>query len=260
MQALFAETASKSPLAAADARTKFAVTALTAGLALAASGAAAQGILFLATLLYALNLRRPKLLVLLYAALAAMMLLALGCALILDPFIPALSGLSAKAIGIPFLRGASMMNVVVPLALTSRVEDLLATLERVRLPFAVFLPTAVMLRFIPTFANDVRQVWETLRIRGWPMSPAMLLLHPALSARLLLFPILFRALKSSESLGIAAELKGIGSAERTILPSPHSLTSVDARILAAAALASLFVVLAELHLSALFPSAAALMP
>ena len=89
---------------------------------------------------------------------------------------------------------------------------------------------------------------------------AMLFLHPALSARLLLFPILFRALKSSESLGIAAELKGIGSAERTILPSPHSLTSVDARILAAAALSSLFVVLTELHLGALFPSDAALMP
>ena len=62
-----------------------------------------------------------------------------------------------------------MMNVVMVLALTTRVEDLLGTLERLHLPFVVFLPAVVMLRFIPTFTNDIRQVWETLRIRGWPM-------------------------------------------------------------------------------------------
>ena len=261
MRALFAEKSLKSVLAGADARTKFGVAALTAVLALAASSAAAQLALFFATLLYALLLKRPKLLALLYAALVAMTALALGCALVLDEFIPALSGLSVKALGIPFLRGASMMNVVLPLALTSRVEDLLDTLERLRLPFAVFLPTAVMLRFIPTFAADVRQVWETLKIRGWPMSPAMLFLRPALSARLLLIPILFRALKSSETLGIAAELKGVGSAERTAPASARALTTIDARVIAAAAIACALVAAAEIFLPHLFMTdGAALMP
>ena len=172
---------------------------------------------------------------------------------------PGLSGLSVKALGIPFLRGASMMNVVMVLAMTTRVEDLLSTLERLRLPFAIFLPAAVMLRFIPTFANDIRQVWETLRIRGWPMGPKMLTLHPFLSVRLLLVPILFRALKSSESLGIASELKGLGTAERTVMPDLRTLTSLDARVLAAAAMTTLLVIFAEVFLRDAFMAGATVM-
>ena len=124
-----------------------------------------------------------------------------------------------------------MMNVVMALALTTRVEDLLLTLERMKLPFCIFLPTAVMLRFIPTFANDIKQVWETLRIKGWPLGPAMLTLHPILSARLILAPILFRALKSSETLGVAAELKGMGARKRTIRSDGVRLCSADWRVL-----------------------------
>ena len=110
---------------------------------------------------------------------------------------------------------------------------------------ALFLPTAVMLRFIPTFTNDIRQIWETLRIRGWAMGPEMLTLHPLLSARLLLVPILFRALKSSETLGIASELKGLGTGERTVMPQGRTLTSLDARVVAAAVTTTILVVLAE---------------
>ena len=149
--------------------------------------------------------------------------------------------------------------VVMALALTTRVEDLLSTLERLRLPYAVFLPAAVMLRFIPTFADDIRQVWETLRIRGWPMGPKMFTRHPLLSARLLLIPVLFRALKSSESLGIAAELKGLGTAERTVPASFRTLTSLDARILAGAVTTTLCVTLAEVFLHDLFMAGAVVM-
>lgn len=260
MRALFADTAlEKSLMRHLDARTKLGITALTAVLAVCSGGIVGQGVLFLMTLIYALLLKRPALLALLYALMGVMMLMALGCALLLEQFMPGLSGLSVKALGIPFLRGASMMNVVMVLAMTTRVEDLLSTLERLRLPFAIFLPAAVMLRFIPTFANDIRQVWETLRIRGWPMGPKMLTLHPFLSVRLLLVPILFRALKSSESLGIASELKGLGTAERTVMPELRTLTSLDARALAAAAMTTLLVIFAEVFLRDAFMAGATVM-
>lgn len=257
MRALFADTAhEKSLMRHLDARTKLGITALTAVLAVCSGGIVGQGVLFLMTLIYALLLKRPALLALLYALMGVM---ALGCALLLEQFMPGLSGLSVKALGIPFLRGASMMNVVMVLAMTTRVEDLLSTLERLRLPFAIFLPAAVMLRFIPTFANDIRQVWETLRIRGWPIGPKMLTLHPFLSVRLLLVPILFRALKSSESLGIASELKGLGTAERTVMPDLRTLTSLDARALAAAAMTTLLVIFAEVFLRDAFMAGATVM-
>ena len=199
-----------------DARTKLAVTLATALLTVACSGLVSQIILFAATLVYALLIKRPKLLAVLYLLMAIMMAVAAGCGLAIEHWFPGFGGLSIKSLVIPFLRGLSMMNAVMVLALTTRVEDLLATLERMHLPFCLFLPSAVMLRFIPTFAEDIRQVWETLKIKGWPLGPAMLTLQPLLSARLILAPILFRALKSSETLGVASEVKGLGAAKRTM--------------------------------------------
>ena len=234
MRALFAKGAAQSSvLRALDVRTKIAVVAAAAVCTVAASGLPAQLVLFAASLVYALLLKRPGLLAVLYIAMIAMMALAAFFVWLLEPLLPGLGGINTSALVVPFLRGLTMMHVVAVLALTTRVEELLATLERMRLPFCIFLPTAVMLRFIPTFSEDIRQVWETLRIKGWPMGPVMLTVRPVLSARLLLAPILFRALKSSETLGVAAELKGMGSRARTLRSDARALTSLDARVISA---------------------------
>lgn len=253
MPGLFAKnTKSTSILQTLDARTKLIITALTAVLVLVSGGVVGQGILFLVTLCYALLLKRPALLGLLYLMLLAMLMVATACAALLESWVAGLGALSIKALGIPFLRGASMMNVVMVLALTTRIEDLLSTLERLRIPFIIFLPAAVMLRFIPTFTHDIRQVWETLKIRGWPMGVAMLTFHPLLSARLLLVPILFRALKSSETLGIASELKGLGSVDRTALPTIGTFKRMDYAVLALSVATLMAVVLAEIYLKNAF--------
>lgn len=256
MRALFAKGAAASSLLRfLDVRTKIVVIAATAVATLAASGLAAQLVLFAATLVYALFLKRAKLLAVLYALMAVMMAIAVGCAWGLQTWLPQMGELNIHALAIPFLRGLSMMNAVIVLAMTTRVEDLLSTLERMRLPFCIFLPTAVMLRFVPTFANDIKQVWETLRIKGWPLGPVMFTRHPILSARLILAPILFRALKSSETLGVAAELKGMGSRERTVLVDAKTMTSLDARVYSVLLLTLLFVAAAEVLLAELWMTA-----
>ena len=256
MRALFAKGAAASSLLRfLDVRTKIVVIAATAVATLAASGLAAQLVLFAATLVYALFLKRAKLLAVLYALMAVMMAIAVGCAWGLQTWLPQMGELNIHALAIPFLRGLSMMNAVIVLAMTTRVEDLLSTLERMRLPFCIFLPTAVMLRFVPTFANDIKQVWETLRIKGWPLGPVMFTRHPILSARLILAPILFRALKSSETLGVAAELKGMGSRERTVLVDAKTMTSLDARVYSVLLLTLLFVAAAEVLLADLWMTA-----
>ncbi len=247
MRALFADK-TKSVLTEIDAGTKLLVTVATAVAALAASGLVGQLVLFAATLVYVLLLRRPVLLGVLYAAMAVMMGFAFLCALGLAQLVPSMGGLSVKSLVIPFLRGLSMMNVVMALALSSRVEDLMATLERMHLPFCLFLPSVVMIRFIPTFTNDIRQIWETLKIRGWPMGPWMLTASPFLSARLLFVPVLFRALKSSETLGIAAELKGLGSARRTVMPRTKAFSRVDMSVWVLTGLTIAAIVLAEIFL------------
>ena len=56
-------------------------------------------------------------------------------------------------------------------------------------------------------------LYTSLRIRGWRMTPWNAFRHPVLLIRLVFTPLLFRSLKTSEELGIAAELKGLGYGE-----------------------------------------------
>ena len=112
---------------------------------------------------------------------------------------------------IPFLRTTVMINTVLALALSSRVQTLLTSLKSLRLPIWLYVPSAVMIRFIPSFIKDVRQIHETMRIRGYNLNPIFILAHPRLSVRLMAAPIIFRALRSADDLGVAAELKGVGA-------------------------------------------------
>ena len=184
---------------------------------------------------------------------AGMTVLAIGFAALVDMVFPGMGGSKTNGLVIPFMRGISMMNVVMVLALTTRVDDLLNTLESWHCPFWIFFPISVMLRFIPTFFHDIEQVWETLRIRGWPMGFRMLLLHPLLSIRLFLVPVLFRALKTSESLGVSAELKGVGVGYHSPDSRTARLGPVDRWALGALAATALLVVLGEATLGSYLP-------
>jgi energy-coupling factor transport system permease protein len=114
-----------------------------------------------------------------------------------------------RGILLPFMRGLVMLNVVLPLALTCRVQELLTALKSLHLPFCIYIPGAVMIRFIPTFMSDIKQVSETLKIRGYNLGFREMFRHPLMMLRLLFTPLLFRSLRTSEELGIAAELKGL---------------------------------------------------
>ena len=161
-------------LHAADTRAKMFVSLLASVATVALSGVEPQMVLFGMSLVYALGMRQFRILLIGYAVLVGMSLLAMGCAF----------GMS-----------------------------LLTALKSLRLPFCLYLPAAVMIRFIPTFLHDAKQVSETLRIRGWRMTPWNAFRHPVLLIRLVFTPLLFRSLKTSEELGIAAELKGLGYGE-----------------------------------------------
>lgn len=198
-----------------DAATKCGMVLITAVLAAFLKGPVPLVVLWLVTLSWALTLRRTGLFVKVHAVVLGLFAVACGFALAID--VSAQAGVGPVALGIPFLRGLSMLNVVMVLALSSKVEDLMAVLEKLRLPFVVYLPAAVMIRFIPTFMEDVRMVRAALRMKG--VDARFWLMHPLESARMAMMPVLFRALRSSENLGLAAEMKGI-SGKLTAKPRP----------------------------------------
>lgn len=198
-----------------DVRAKMLVSILATIAVMIVSNVEAMALLVLTSFIYACTLRRPLVLLAAYALVAVMSLLALGCVLLMGQAMPRLlANFTLAAMLLPFMRILVMLHVVLPLALASRLQNLLNAMRGLKLPFCVYLPTVVVLRFLPTFWHDTRQILEALKMRGFRVTPLSLTLHPLLSLRLLFTPLLFRCLRSSEDLGIAAELKGLGQSER----------------------------------------------
>lgn len=192
-----------------DVRSRMAVSVLASAATIALAAPEAQLVLYFMSLIYALTMRQIRLLFLAYGLLLLMSALAFACVQGLHALIPALPAVDFASMLVPFLRMAVMINVVLPLAFASRVQSLLNALQSLRLPFCIYLPATVMIRFIPTFAQDIRQVCDTMKLRGFRPSPRNCFLHPVLVFRFLFIPLLFRSLRSSEELGIAAEFKGL---------------------------------------------------
>ena len=177
--------------------------------------------------LYALAHRRLSLFLIAYAAIGFMFCVALICAQGMALFMPQMKSMGWLPFLIPFFRVTVMVNVIFTMAVSSRVQDVLETLKSLRLPFFIFLPATVMIRFIPGFINDVKQIAESMKIKGYRINPVTLTFQPRLTLRLLLTPIVIRALRSSDELSIAAELKGIGSSRKMTFVCKNRLAAVD---------------------------------
>jgi energy-coupling factor transport system permease protein len=197
-----------------DVRTKVGIGLLTTLAVMWINAPAALAILAVASLPYVLFLRKWKILLVVFAAVLLMWCGAVAMMAGLHAIWPASPPLDLKKLQAPFLRTVVMVHVTLPLALSSRIQDVVAVLKALRLPFCIYVPLAVMIRFLPTFIEDVRQVHECLRTRGHRLTPITAIARPMLTLRLLVVPLIFRSLRSSDELGIAAELKGMGSGER----------------------------------------------
>lgn len=217
-----------SLLNAVDIRVKMMITALASVMTVAISSLYAQCFLFAVSFLYLLMIRRPKLILVSYFLFLIMMAIACGFGLVLAHFLPMMGkGMELKSLAVPFMRAFTMLNVVLPLAFTGRLQQILNSLQKLKLPFVIYLPAAVIVRFIPTFTNDIKQIWESLKIRGYRINPWTMTIHPFQTTRLLFTPLLIRALKTGDELGIAAELKGLNANTSAIKKDPPSFTKKD---------------------------------
>lgn len=179
------------------------------------------------TLLYAINLRRYRILFMTYVGIIFLWLTAVLFMKLMHMMSSMVPVAEPVALLIPFLRISVMLNAILVLALSSRVQSLLTALKSFRLPVWLYIPSVVMIRFIPTFIKDVQQIHESMRIRGYSLNPFFILVHPVLSVRLMVAPIVFRALRSSDDLGIAAELKGVGHMKSMTTYKPSSFKILD---------------------------------
>lgn len=197
-----------------DVRAKLIITFGTSIAAIAISSIYAQIVLLLASLIYAFYMRKPKVMALTYLFVVMIMAAALASLFIINMFVNFMEGRSYFALTVPFMRMVTMVNVLLPLAFTTNIQSILTALKSFNLPLFIYIPVAVMIRFIPAFISDIKQIIESLATRGVEVSFTSFFKHPLLMGRYLFMPLLFRSLRASEELGIAAELKGIGLSDK----------------------------------------------
>ena len=210
-----------------DARTKMMICLLASVVVIILKDVIPLSFLLTASIIYVLLQKRFGVLLVCYGALMVMGLMALFCVKIMTVFMPEMGKFNIWVFFVPFLRVTILINVVLALALSSKIQVILTSLRSLHLPLFIYLPAAVMIRFIPSFINDIRLISQSLKIRGYRINPLTLTFHPFLTTRLLFVPTVIRALRSSDELAVAAELKGVGYSEKVSYYRTNRFTGSD---------------------------------
>ena len=132
---------------------------------------------------------------------------------------------------VPFLRTALMLNLMFALTLSSGVRKMTNVLKTLKLPRIIFLPIIVVFRFVPSFLNDIKQIAENMKIKTAKPAFAVMFSNPKKYLRLLIIPSVIRSLRSSEELSAAAEMKGIDGSKNITNSAPEKWQINDALVI-----------------------------
>ena len=92
---------------------------------------------------------------------------------------------------------------------TTKVNEFLSAMNRVRAPKKLVIPMAVMLRYIPTIQEDWRYIKDAMRMRDVSPSLASFLAHPGITVECIYVPLLMAASKAADDLSVASVTRGI---------------------------------------------------
>ena len=115
---------------------------------------------------------------------------------------------------------------------TTRVNEFLSAMARLRCPRKLTIPLAVMLRYLPTIREDWRFIRNAMRLRD--VSPSLwgFLKAPAMTVNCLYVPLLTAASRAADELSIAAVTRGIENPKpRTCLVTVR-MTAADWAVMA----------------------------
>ncbi len=92
---------------------------------------------------------------------------------------------------------------------TTKVNEFLSAMEKLRCPKKLTIPVAVMLRYLPTVREDWRFIRDAMRLRD--VSPTLpgFLKAPVMTVNCIYVPLLTAAARAADELSIAAVTRGI---------------------------------------------------
>jgi len=132
------------------------------------------------------------------------------------------------------LRLVAIGGIAVYLVGTTTPTEFGAALRAARIPRAITVSGAVMLRFLPTIVAEARAVRDAMRLRGIGGVFAMLR-RPIRSIEYFTVPLVASSLRVTEDLSATALLRGLGSATHPTTMQPCRLGWPDGLVVAVAA-------------------------
>lgn len=143
------------------------------------------------------------------AAAATLELLARGLPLLAPSTFSVLVGVVSAFL----LRFVVVYGVVLHFFRTGTPAAVTAALRAARIPRALTVPIAVVLRFAPVVAAEASAVVDSMRLQGLT-SRRSVLRHPVLSIERFTVPVIASTLRVGDDLTAAALLRGLGSYQR----------------------------------------------
>ncbi|MDO5731797.1 energy-coupling factor transporter transmembrane component T [Corynebacterium sphenisci] len=110
--------------------------------------------------------------------------------------------------------------------------ELIEALRRLRLPNAVVVPLAVVLRVLPVIAVEAAAVIDAMTLRGLRPDSRGLAAHPVRTGELVLIPLLTTVVRAGDELAAAAMVRGLGAPTRPRGIAPLGPRAIDAVVLA----------------------------
>jgi len=93
---------------------------------------------------------------------------------------------------------------------TTKINDFIASMEKMKLPASVIIPLAVTLRFMPTIQTEFRFIKNTMKMRGISLSLGSIVKRPLMTTEYAMVPLLMRSIKVADELSASALTRGLG--------------------------------------------------
>lgn len=133
--------------------------------------------------------------------------------------IPVLSVIMS-VFGVTILKLAPIAMMGIWILRTTHMDDLMVSMQRMRLPQAVIIPLVVMFRYIPTLRIEYRMIRDTMDIRGISDTAWKQIIHPISTIEYILIPLLMRCLKVTDELAASGTTRGLELEKRRYALNP----------------------------------------
>lgn len=108
------------------------------------------------------------------------------------------------------------IRVMIPVVLfastfirTTKVSELIAAMYSLKIPRSITITFAMVLRFFPTFGEEIHSIYDAMKLRGIMLSWKNVFTRPLLLLEAIVVPVVMRSASIAEELSASAVTRGI---------------------------------------------------